>query len=312
MKNNLLYFSILFVLILNVNFKVTAQELEINSSKIQYDNINKVTVFEGNVSSSDEKGNKIFSEYAKYNKLKEVIETKGSTKIITSGEYEIFSSDVVFDNAKNLIYSNNKTKIIDKVGNNISVEMFSYSILTNIFFSKGNIEIKDINKNKYNFSEIYIDEKKKKIIGSDVKSFLNQPNILIRDDNEPRFFANTMSLSEKINTFEKGIFTYCKNRGDEKCPPWTLQSKKIKHDLAKKTNYYDNVILKIYDFPIFFAPKFSHPDPTVKRSSGLLAPALTDSTTLGSGISTPYFWNISNDRDLTITPTIWHCQKTKI
>jgi len=309
MKNNLLYFSILFVLILNVNFKVTAQELEINSSKIQYDNINKVTVFEGNVSSSDEKGNKIFSEYAKYNKLKEVIETKGSTKIITSGEYEIFSSDVVFDNAKNLIYSNNKTKIIDKVGNNISVEMFSYSILTNIFFSKGNIEIKDINKNKYNFSEIYIDEKKKKIIGSDVKSFLNQPNILIRGDNEPRFFANTMSLSEKINTFEKGIFTYCKNRGDEKCPPWTLQSKKIKHDLAKKTIYYDNVILKIYDFPIFFAPKFSHPDPTVKRSSGLLAPALTDSTTLGSGISTPYFWNISNDRDLTITPKFYLDQK---
>ena len=309
MKNNLLYFSILFVLILNVNFKVTAQELEINSSKIQYDNISKVTVFEGNVSSSDEKGNKIFSEYAKYNKLKEVIETKGSTKIITSGEYEIFSSDVVFDNAKNLIYSNNKTKIIDKVGNNISVEMFSYSILTNIFFSKGNIEIKDINKNKYNFSEIYIDEKKKKIIGSDVKSFLNQPNILIRGDNEPRFFANTMSLSEKINTFEKGIFTYCKNRGDEKCPPWTLQSKKIKHDLAKKTIYYDNVILKIYDFPIFFAPKFSHPDPTVKRSSGLLAPALTDSTTLGSGISTPYFWNISNDRDLTITPKFYLDQK---
>ena len=177
--------------------------------------------------------------------------------------------------------------------------------LTNIFFSKGNIKIKDINNNDYNFSEIYIDEKKKKIIGTDIKAFLNQDGISISSNNEPRFFANTMSLSEKTNEFEKGIFTYCKNRGDDKCPPWTLQSKKIRHDLAKKTIYYDNVVLKVYDFPIFFSPKFSHPDPTVKRRSGLLVPSLSTSSTLGSGLTTPYFWNIANDKDLTLTPNFY-------
>ena len=130
--------------------------------------------------------------------------------------------------------------------------MFNYSILTNIFFSKGKIKIKDINNNDYFFSEIYIDEKEKKIIGSDIKAFLNQTEISANADNNPRFFANTMSLSENANVFDKGIFTYCKKRKNEKCPPWTLQSKKIKHDLAKKTIYYDNVILKVYDFPIFF------------------------------------------------------------
>jgi len=183
--------------------------------------------------------------------------------------------------------------------------MFNYSILTNIFFSKGNIKIKDINNNDYNFSEIYIDENKKKIIGSDVKAFLNQSDISMNGSYEPRFFANTMSLSKKTNTYEKGILTYCKNREGDKCPPWTLQSKKIKHDLAKKTIYYDNVVLKVYDFPIFFSPKFSHPDPTVKRRSGLLAPSLTNSTTLGSGIATPYFWNIAKDKDLTFTPKLY-------
>jgi LPS-assembly protein len=301
MKNSFLYFTILFFLIFSLKLK--AQEIEINSSKIQYDNIDKITIFEGNVSSSDEKGNKLFSEYAKYNKLQEVIETRGDTKIITSKGYKVFSSDVVFDNKKNLIYSNRKTKIIDKDGNNILVEMFSYSIQTNIFFSKGNIDIEDIYNNSYNFSEIYIDENKKKIIGSDVKGFLDQ--IEVTPDNDPRFFANTMSLSGTTNTFEKGIFTYCKNKGDEKCPPWTLQSKKIKHDLAKKTIYYDDVVLKVYDFPIFFFPKFSHPDPTVKRRSGLLLPSLTYSSTLGSGFGVPYFLDIAMDKDLTLTPKIY-------
>jgi LPS-assembly protein len=104
---------------------------------------------------------------------------------------------------------------------------------------------------------------------------------------------------------DKGIFTYCKDKGDDSCPPWTLQSNKIKHDLEKKTIYYDNVVLKIYDFPIFYSPKFSHPDPSVDRRSGLLPPSLSNSSTLGSGLKLPYFWNISKDRDLTITPKFY-------
>ena len=303
MKNKIFYIFSIFFIFLNLN--LNAQGLEINANKIQYDSVNEVTVFEGNVTSKDEKGNELTSEYAKYNKLKGEIETTGKTKIITSEGFEVLSSDVTFDDNKKIIHSNYKTQIKDKDGNKILVDMFSYSIKTSIFFSKGDIQVFDVNNNNYSFSEIYIDEKKKKILGSDIKAFLKQDSFLIKGSNEPRFFANTMTSSKNINTLEKGIFTYCKNRDDGKCPPWVLQSSKIKHDLAKKTIYYDNVTLKVYDFPIFFAPKFSHPDPTVKRRSGLLAPSLTNSTTLGSGFSTPYFWDISKDKDLTFAPKLY-------
>ena len=302
MKNNIFY---IFLFCIFFNSNIQAQQLEIKSSEVQYDNKNKITLFEGSVNIFDEKGNSLSTEYAKYNKLNELIETQGKTDIITSAGYEITSSNVFFDNKKNLIYSDYKTQVIDKDGNKITVEMFNYSITTNIFFSKGNIEVSDVNENKYNFSEIYIDENKKKIIGSDVKGFLNQTGIKSNKNNEPRFFANSMILTEKENTLQKGIFTYCKNKKNEKCPPWSLQSKKIKHDLAKKTIYYDNVVLKIYDFPIFFAPKFSHPDPTVKRKSGFLAPSMTNSTTLGTGLGLPYFLTLGKERDLTFTPKLY-------
>ncbi|MDB9795792.1 hypothetical protein OAB44_00115 [Pelagibacteraceae bacterium] len=304
MKNKIFFTISLIFVFLELN--LLAQELEINSSKIQYDNNNKVTIFEGNVELLDEKGNKLFSEYARYDKINQRVETTGTTKIITSKGFEVLSSNVIFDNKEKIILSKYKTQIIDGDNNKILVDMFNYSTLTNIFFSKGDIKVIDVYNNNYSFSEIYIDENKKKIIGSDVKAFLNQKNIgAPSSENEPRFFANTFDLSESVNTFEKGIFTYCKNKKDEKCPPWTLQSKKIKHDLAKKTIYYENVVLKVYDFPIFFSPKFSHPDPTVKRRSGLLAPSLTNSTTLGSGVSLPYFLNIANDRDLTLSPKLY-------
>ena len=303
MKNSFFFFFIKFFLIFNLNF--VAAEINISSSSVTYDDENKITIFKDNVTSTDEKGNKIFSDYIKYNRTEEIIETRGNTKIVTAENYEVYGSDIIFNNKKNLIYSNKKTKIIDQDGNNIMVEMFNYSTLTKIFFSKGNIKLKDINNNDFNFSEIYIDEQKRKIIGSDIKAFLNQPDISINAGNDPRFFANTMSLTKETNNFEKGVFTYCKNRGDDKCPPWTLQSQKIKHDLTSKTIYYDNVVLKVYDFPIFFSPKFSHPDPTVKRRSGLLAPALSNSTILGSGFSTPYFLSISQDKDITFIPKFY-------
>ena len=164
MRNNFFYFFFIFFLILNLN--LFAEELEINSSKIKYDNNLKVTILEGNVSINDKKNNKIFSEYAEYKKLEQKIKTIGNTKIITSNGYQVISTNVIFDNKKNLISSDYKTQITDKIGNKILVDMFNYSTLTDIFFSKGKIEVFDVNNNNYLFSEIYvirfIKKKKKK------------------------------------------------------------------------------------------------------------------------------------------------------
>ena len=144
-----------------------------------------------------------------------------------------------------------------------------------------------------------------KIVGSDVKSFLNDGNFKNDEKNEPRFFANSAFIDENGVTFQKGIFTTCKNREGEKCPPWSIQAKKIKHSKAKKTVYYDNAVLKIYDFPIFYFPKFFHPGPTVKRQSGFLYPTLEDNSSVGFSASTPYFWAISDNKDMTFTPKIY-------
>ena len=303
MRNKLsIFFLSIFFLYSN---NLSSQEIEVNSSKISFDAENQITIFEGNVNAKDDKQNTFFSEIATYNKKLDFFQTNGQTKIITSNGYKVITANIEFDNKKKILNSKFKTEIEDKDGNKINLDNFSYSAKTNIFFSKGNIKIIDINQNIYNFSEIYIDETKQTIIGSDIKAFLNKNDFAISSENDPRFFANTSYLSKKINSMDKGIFTYCKDKGDDNCPPWTLQSKKITHDLEKKTIFYDNVVLKIYDFPIFYSPIFSHPDPTVDRRSGFLAPSLSSSTTVGSGIKTPYFLNISDDRDLTITPKIY-------
>ena len=73
----------------------------------------------------------------------------------------------------------------------------------------------------------------------------------------------------------------------------------IKHDREKKQIEYKHAILKVYDLPVFYFPKFFHPDPT-DRQSGFLWPQ-NNSDTLGTSITQPYFKVISDNKDYTIT-----------
>ena len=102
----------------------------------------------------------------------------------------------------------------------------------------------------------------------------------------------------------KGIFTSCKNSKDD-CPSWSMKSKKITHDKVKRQLIYENSVLNLYDMPVFYFPKFFHPDPTVKRQSGFLRPQLNRSKTLGTSFYLPYFKVISDNKDFTFKPQIF-------
>ena len=63
--------------------------------------------------------------------------------------------------------------------------------------------------------------------------------------------------------------------------------------------------LKIYDVPTFYFPRFSHPDPTVKRKSGFLPPTFSNSQNIGSSVSIPYFHVLSENKDMTLKPKLF-------
>ena len=84
-----------------------------------------------------------------------------------------------------------------------------------------------------------------------------------------------------------------------------MQASEIKHDTNKNQLIYDNSIIKFYDIPIFYFPKFFHPDPTVKRQSGFLLPKINNSNVLGSSLNVPYFHIISENKDLTFNPILF-------
>jgi LPS-assembly protein len=57
--------------------------------------------------------------------------------------------------------------------------------------------------------------------------------------------------------------------------------------------------------PVFYFPKFFHPDPTVERQSGFLTPTLSNSKK-NNYLKTPYFLAISENKDATFMPKIYN------
>ena len=284
---------------------LSSETLNIKAENIVADKNKNTIIFKGNVIALDEKNNQVKSNYAEYNKENDTLLTKNEVQIITSEGYEVKTNSIKFDNLNGIIVSDEQALIKDIDGNKIIVPMFEYNRDKNLFFSKGDIEINDIIGNTYKFSEIFIDEKKRKIAGSDLRAFFNPTEIGANSENDPRIFGNTVTIENNNTEIGKGIFTYCKLRDNKKCPAWSIQADKLNHDTEKKTIFYKNAILKIYDIPIFYFPKFFHPDPTVKRQTGFLTPSFVDSKNLGAGLVLPYFVNLADDRDFTFTPKLY-------
>ena len=273
----------------------------IYSDKITYEKSKEFLLAEGNVKITDLIGNILKSDKASYDKVNEKIITYSNTEIFLEEGYKLNTKKTFYDTKNKIISSNNKSIFTDIDGNIIETTMFQYNISNSLFSSIGKIKILDINKNKYFFKEIFIDTKKKEMVGSNISVVLDKESFGVNKKNDPRFVANDVLFTKNQTVLSKGVFTVCQKR-DGKCPPWSIKAKKIIHDRVKKNIYYNHAILKVYDVPIFYFPKFFHPDPTVKRQSGFLFPSFTNSTTVGSGFSLPYYWAINNDKDLTLTP----------
>ena len=287
---------------------VKTKDKIISSEFAEFDKKAQTIVLKEDIIAKDKFKNTIKANYAEYDNIKKIFKSDGPTTLITSENYILEGVDIIFDNFNKDIKSNKSSTLKDLDGNEIYLENFEYLAEENIFKSIGLIKIKDKFNNIYEFSQIYIDTKKKEVLGTDIKAFLNSDDFKINKENDPRIFANTIKLSDEKSTFDKSIFTICGQKENEKCPPWTLQASKMTHEKKNKTIYYNNAVIKIYDFPIFYLPYLSHPDPTVSRRSGFLPPSFSDSKNLGANLSIPYFWAINEDKNFTISNNLFYDQ----
>ncbi len=299
---------IIFLFFFTIISYSNANEISFDTAEIQIsDNGNIITALDGEANSVIDKI-KITGKKFVYDKLLSSLSASGNL-IIENKEQsiQIESKKIFYDLKNKIIFSKEPSIINDNFGNRYFVNKFNYDISKSVI-KINDAKIIDKDKNTINLKLAFLNLTSNKLLAKDILVNLN--SIFYNEENNTRIAGNSLVFENDKSIISKGVFTTCKKNDD--CPPWQLSAKKITHDKIKKTIYYDNAWLKLYDRPIFYFPKFFHPDPTVKRRSGFLIPTTSDSSSTGTSVNLPYYHVLSDNKDFTVRPRVYFQNKQLI
>ncbi|MDB5365283.1 MAG: imp [Rhodospirillales bacterium] len=100
----------------------------------------------------------------------------------------------------------------------------------------------------------------------------------------------------------RGVYSPCDLcASDPSRPPiWQIRARTTTHDAEDHRVSYRDATMEMFGVPVLWTPWFSHPDPSVKRKSGLLNPQIGFKSQLGAVMRNFYYWDIEPDLDATI------------
>ncbi len=138
---------------------------------------------------------------------------------------------------------------------------------------------------------------------------INDVKIMLRDGS--RIVGKSAKRSGSTDIISKGVYTPCKSRikiGNFICPTWQLEGERILHDNKNLFLYQKHSKMRVLNTPVFYLPYIVTPSPLrKKRKSGFLTPSFNFNfldTKTSQSTSAPYYFNISEDKELTFTPTL--------
>ena len=274
------YLSLLFFKA-DTSFSQQKDTYSFQANRITYSQDNNIIEAEGNVVAKNNEGKQISSNKIVYNRSKQQLSTFG-----------------------------NSTLTDNKIGT-LSAERFEYNLDKQSISAEEKVKFVDKDKNTYYFSKLNSDDKFNEIVGTDINAELNK-DLLKSGDKfnefiEPRFSGKSATLKNNITIVQDAKFTTCKRTNEaEGCAYWNLKAGQLTHDKEQKEITYKNVTLDLNSIPVIYVPYFSHPDPTVKRKEGFLAPSFTYlGSSLGLTTKIPYFYPLSDSADFTVSPVYY-------
>ena len=285
----------------------TSDGIIIEADNFVYKKIENILNANGNVTVKDTINDYyIYSNNITYEKNNERISSIGKTKSEIGSRFILNSIDLIFLRDEKILSSENNTSIVDNNERTyIDLKKFSFSIDSKLLKGEKVLVNLDYNlpqNDKLFFESGIFDFKKRSFLAKDIQINLKK-DIFNNLENDPRLKGVSAQSENNITKVKKGVFTSCNDESD--CPPWVVTASEITHDKNKKQLIYNGAVIKVYNIPVLYFPKFFHPDPTVKRQSGLLKPNLNNSNVLGSSFNLPYYHVISQNKDFTFRPTIF-------
>jgi len=175
-------------------------------------------------------------------------------------------------------------------GTVLEAEYVTYSESADLVTASGNVRIRQPNGDVH-FAE-YVE-----LTGDMKEGIVLQIRALLQDDS--KLAALEGRKFEDREELDQAVYTPCELCGD-KPPTWQINAKRAVKDEVTNDIHFVDSHLRILDTPIAYFPYITQP---LERRSGFLIPQPRYSTDLGFMLPVPYYIVLSEDKDLTLTPT---------
>jgi LPS-assembly protein len=186
---------------------------------------------------------------------------------------------------------------IDQGGRILKADTVTYMVNQDAMIATGNVSLTDATE-EVTFAD-YME-----LSGDMREAAAKQLRILQMDDSRIAA-ASGRRFAGQRNIMNKGVYTACQPCADaNKAPVWQIKGDLITDNEENHLVEYQDAWLEILGYPVAYTPYLSHPDPTVKRESGLLPPSVINNQIIGSGIRLPYFIVLDPQQDVTLTPMV--------
>lgn len=173
-----------------------------------------------------------------------------------------------------------------------------YNQKTDVVIADGNVSLTDPS------GKVLLGDKME--ITGDLKDGVVYNIGLVLEDHSRVAGSGARRSNAQITEISNAVYSPCElcEEDPTAAPLWQLKAVRVIHDADKKLISYRDAWLELFGVPVAYTPYLSHPDPTVKRKSGFLAPSFSNSSDLGFRLQTPYFYVIDEHEDATITPML--------
>lgn len=206
------------------------------------------------------------------------------------------ANELIYDKDKDTVSAVGNAQLYYQ-GRTLEADKVTYDRKSKRVFAEGNARITETNGTKYYGDRFELTDDFKDGFIDSLRS---------ESPDKQRFSAARGERTDGATTvFDRGTYTACEPCKDDpsKPPLWQVRAARIIHKTEEQTVYYEQMTLEFYGVPVVYMPMAWGPDPSVTRKSGFLAPSIVSKKSLGYGVSTPYFWAVAPNMDLTFTPT---------
>lgn len=119
--------------------------------------------------------------------------------------------------------------------------------------------------------------------------------------------ARFMQLGKGLYRLRNATYSTCSPTNSS----WHLKAKTIDLNNQSGRGVAHSAVIYAHQIPVFYTPYFNFPLDK-RRMTGFLSPTYGNSTTGGIYVSTPFYWNLAPQTDMTVTPSLYSKRGTQL